>query len=88
MRVPAVVDRALEYARAGGMAVDPLDPRPGQDLRSGRIGILVRPGDVVTELFGHERQPGDRVAANADEVDPHQCCRATDSMSLATSSAA
>ena len=56
------------------MAVDPLDSRPGQDLRGGRIGILVRPGHVVTELFGHERQPGDRVAADA--------------MSLATSSAA
>ena len=70
------------------MAVDPLDSRPGQDLRGGRIGILVRPGHVVSELFGHERQPGDRVAADADEVDPHQCCRATDSMSLATSSAA
>src|ERR1700694_3580724 len=72
----------------GRMPIDPLDPGPCQDVGRRRVGIFVGPGDLVTELFGDERQARDRVAADADEVDPHQWCRATSSSSLTTSSAA
>src|SRR6266851_1252044 len=58
----------------GRVAVDPLDPGPRQEVRRRWIGVLVRAGDLV--------------AADADEMDAHQCGRATCSMSLTTSSAA
>src|SRR6202048_2305589 len=72
----------------GRVPVDPLDPGLRQDVGRRRVGILVGAGDLVPELFGDEGQPRDRVAADADEMDPHQWCRATSSRSLTTSSAA
>ena len=72
---------------AGGVAIDPFDPGPAQDLGGWRIGIFIGPGDIVAQLFGNQRQPGDGVAADADEVDAHQW-RATPVIRSATSCAA
>ncbi len=70
------------------VTVDPLDAGLRQHVGRRRIGVLVRAGDLVAELFGNERQPRDRVPADADEVDSHQWRRAASWRSLTTSSAA
>src|SRR5438093_6460524 len=58
---------------AGVMAIDPGDSRPGQGLRRWWVGIFIRPGDIVAQLFGNQREAGDRITADADEMDAHQC---------------
>ena len=72
---------------ARGVAVDPLDPSIRQDVRRRWIRVLVRAGDVVAKLLGHQRQPGDGITADADEVNPHQW-RVTPSRRPATCAAA
>ena len=72
----------------GGVTVDPFDAGLGQQVGRRRIGILVGAGDLVAELFGNQRQPRDRVPADADEMDSHQWRRAAWWRSLTTSSAA
>ena len=69
------------------VAVDPLDACVGQDVGGRWVRVLVRPGDLVAELLGDKRQSGNRVAADSDEVNPHQGCAAARS-SETTSSAA